>query len=367
MKILFFLAGCLLVVWAGNVEEGLVAAKQGNYSKAYELWKPLKSQTDPRVQYMMAYMLDHGYGVEQDKAAALYWYEKSAAQGYARAEFKLGLKLLRAKPSRAWQLIEAAAKHGYPPAQYKIAEMYLSRGDTADNEIRALEWFEKARQNGISTADRYIESLTGKLSEKERRRRKADTQDRHHKRAGTENASAKKTARPAKEKKGIVELLYPKGNRHIRRSSKGSIVHETVWHPNGWKRASRKVVAGETDGEATVWYDNGQMKSRAFYRKGKLEGVLESWYKDGRIRSRAEYRENLLDGKSEVWYENGKKKEVSYFIKGLPNGEKSGWYDNGQKRFEVHYRLGKIEGTPKIWLLDGSMQTIETPTAGSGN
>ena len=372
MKILFLWVVILSAVWAGSAQKGLVAAKHGNYSKAYELWKPLNSQTDPQVQYMLGYMLDHGYGVEQDKAAAISWYEKSASQGYAKAEFKLGIKLLRANPKRAWKLIESAAEHGYPPAQYKIAEMYLSKEDSSDNEIKALEWFEKAYRNGISTADHYIESLTKKLSlsEKERNRKAADRQNSHHKRNDTKKIAAQKTARPAevgeaKAQEGIVELFYPKGNRHIRRSSKGSVLHETIWHPNGWKRASRKIVSGKMEGEATVWYDNGHMKSHALYQKGKLEGVLETWYRNGHIRSRAVYHENLLDGKAEVWYANGNKKEVSHFIKGLPNGEKSGWYPNGQKRFEVHYRLGKIEGAPKIWLLDGSLQTVEPAVAGS--
>ncbi|MCD8367240.1 MAG: sel1 repeat family protein, partial [Clostridiales bacterium] len=64
---------------------------------------------------------DNGEGVRQDKAKAVYWYEKAAQQGDAKAQYNLGV-------------------------------CYYNGEGVTRNRTKAKEWFQKAADQGVEQA-----------------------------------------------------------------------------------------------------------------------------------------------------------------------------------------------------------------------
>jgi TPR repeat protein len=71
-------------------EDGLAAAKRGDYATALKFWRPLAEQEYTGAQYNLGHMFRRGQGVPQDDAEAVKWYRKAAEQGHAEAQSNLG-------------------------------------------------------------------------------------------------------------------------------------------------------------------------------------------------------------------------------------------------------------------------------------
>ena len=77
-------------VAAQDYNVGLEAARRGDYATALENWQPLAEQGYAYAQYSLGLMYKNGDGVPQDYAEALRWYRLAAEQGYAYAQHNLG-------------------------------------------------------------------------------------------------------------------------------------------------------------------------------------------------------------------------------------------------------------------------------------
>ena len=65
---------------------GLLASESGDYAAAVVAWQPLASQGDAAAQFNLALMYHRGLGVAPDEQKAVQWYQKSASNGYAKAQ-----------------------------------------------------------------------------------------------------------------------------------------------------------------------------------------------------------------------------------------------------------------------------------------
>jgi len=65
---------------------GLLASEAGDYAAAVVAWQPLASQGDAAAQFNLALMYHRGLGVASDERKAVQWYQKSASNGYAKAQ-----------------------------------------------------------------------------------------------------------------------------------------------------------------------------------------------------------------------------------------------------------------------------------------
>lgn len=65
---------------------GLLASEAGDYAAAVVAWQPLARQGDAAAQFNLALMYHRGLGVTSDEQKAVQWYQKSASNGYARAQ-----------------------------------------------------------------------------------------------------------------------------------------------------------------------------------------------------------------------------------------------------------------------------------------
>ena len=99
-----------------------------DYHGAFKAFEEL-SNTDPVAQYYLANMYAGGQGTEPDKEKAFQWFEKSAEQGHAKAQFKTGLAYnegfgTKKDPSKAITWFEKAADQKIAEAQFYLAVAY---------------------------------------------------------------------------------------------------------------------------------------------------------------------------------------------------------------------------------------------------
>src|SRR5580693_8726295 len=76
---------------AGPLEDGVNAAKSGDYATAVRLWRPLAERGEAKAQSLVGDAFALGQGVPQDYAAAMNWYRMAAGQGDPSAQAALGL------------------------------------------------------------------------------------------------------------------------------------------------------------------------------------------------------------------------------------------------------------------------------------
>ena len=116
MMVALLSLGLVQAVWADNVpdfKKTLQAAEQG-YAKA---------------QFNLGLMYYNGQGVRQDYTQAVQWYRKAAEQGDAEAQYNLGVMYYDGQGVRkdyveAVKWYRKAAEQGYAKAQYNLGVAY---------------------------------------------------------------------------------------------------------------------------------------------------------------------------------------------------------------------------------------------------
>ncbi len=74
-----FTLGLTAPAWAG-FDEGVAAAKRGDYATALRELRPFAEQGNAKAQYSLGLMYRTGLGVPQDYAEALQWYNLAASR-----------------------------------------------------------------------------------------------------------------------------------------------------------------------------------------------------------------------------------------------------------------------------------------------
>lgn len=184
--------------------EMLLAA--GDYEKAHASLLATANQDNAAAMVSVGELYAFGRGVPADADQARHWYERAAALGNARAEYRLGEQMLDESseesrertlsgalpwmrlaanrgfpPAQYWmclaapagaerpkatayedrQWCEKAAAQGHIPAAYKLAEMYTNGLGGEQNQAQALRWLRNAAEGGIGAALIDIEALVG--------------------------------------------------------------------------------------------------------------------------------------------------------------------------------------------------------------
>jgi TPR repeat protein len=137
---------CASLAVAATYEDGLDAYYKGNYELAKKLWEPLAAADDARAQAGLAKLYYSGLGVlHKDYAGALYWGEKAARNGEARAQYVLGTMYregegVKKDLPRAVGLLQKAADQNHPWAQYDLGLMYDLGEGVPHDRVVAYKW-----------------------------------------------------------------------------------------------------------------------------------------------------------------------------------------------------------------------------------
>lgn len=111
--------------FAGPYEDGIEAAKRGDYETALKTFRSLADDGDPQGQTGLGRMYQEGQGVPQDYAEAANWYRRAAEQGNAEG-------------------------------QYNLAVLYRTGQGVAKDFAEAMKWYEKAAEQGHAEAINWL-------------------------------------------------------------------------------------------------------------------------------------------------------------------------------------------------------------------
>jgi len=111
--------------------------------------------------------------VEPDDSEAVRWYRLAAEQGYAFAQFNLGVRYDNGKgvepdDSEAVRWYRFSAEQGYAKAQYTLGERYKTGRGVEQNHSLAAHWFLKASDQGHSFAKKELKNMDSSIVEKVR-------------------------------------------------------------------------------------------------------------------------------------------------------------------------------------------------------
>ena len=109
------------------------------FSKAAELG-------NAQAQLELAELYQAGDGVPKDMDIAIKWYEKAAAQDHDEAQLALALHYLEDldEPEEALTLLEKSAKQGNATAQYRLGLLYLGEPPIVADKLKAWHYFSLA-------------------------------------------------------------------------------------------------------------------------------------------------------------------------------------------------------------------------------
>jgi TPR repeat protein len=118
------------------------------------------------AQRALGEMYEKGYGVEQDRAAALEWYYEAANKGDLYAQLSLGHLYERGfgvpkDNGKAAYWFHQAAKQGDAVAQYNMGQFYSGGRGVPKDSSEAQKWFAKAAAREI----RDLEAHPGKVEQ----------------------------------------------------------------------------------------------------------------------------------------------------------------------------------------------------------
>ncbi len=159
---LCFLPGLLLVSLGdkkSELNEGLTAARAGDYAGAHAVWLPLARHGSAEAQYNLGWLYETGLGTEKNPFQAAKWYRHAAAQGHASAQYNLGLMsaqgrgMPRDDTNAASYFLEAANK-GHAKAQYSMGILYMTGRGVPKYLRKADYWLSRAKANGIVSSNK---------------------------------------------------------------------------------------------------------------------------------------------------------------------------------------------------------------------
>ena len=131
----------------------LPALQPGDWQALFSL----AESGDPEAQYWLGRIYEAGRILSLDKEKSAYWYQKSADQGYAPAEYWVCGKRANQDGLEHERCLWRAAEKGVPEAQFWLAvafEQNLWFGVT-DKQV-ALKWYKCAAEGDLPVAENEL-------------------------------------------------------------------------------------------------------------------------------------------------------------------------------------------------------------------
>ncbi len=142
---------------AAQASLGYQYYKQKDYASAVYWYQKAAEQGYARAQFNLGNCYAHGNGVTQDYAEAVKWWRKAAAQGYANAQHNLGYCYESGNGvtkdfAEAVKWYRKAAEQGYARAQCNLGACYYNGEGVTKDYAEAVKWYRKAAEKGNARA-----------------------------------------------------------------------------------------------------------------------------------------------------------------------------------------------------------------------
>jgi len=159
-----------------ELKEQILPPGVGDVQTAEEKFKALLEDAktgDPAAQNSLGVMYYTGEAISKsssgqvlnnDPELAAGWFFRAAEQGYADAQFNLGLMYANGEGveqdmAQAVELFKKAAEKGHVDAQNNLGAMYFTGEGVGRDEKKAIEWFEKAAAQGNADAQANLDAI----------------------------------------------------------------------------------------------------------------------------------------------------------------------------------------------------------------
>lgn len=136
--------------------------QEGNYTEAVKWYRKPADQGYAIAQYRLGLCYANGWGVGKDRVEAVKWWRKSAEQGYADAQLKMGICYYDGNGvannyAEAVKWFRKAAEQGSIYAQFRLGWCYADGLGVVKDENEAVKWYRKAADQGVYDAVKELE------------------------------------------------------------------------------------------------------------------------------------------------------------------------------------------------------------------
>jgi len=130
-------------------------------------WESLFSEADSgnaEAQYWVGKVYDEGRLLPRDEEKSALWFQKSAEQGYAPAEYSVCKKRAGQDTIAVERCMQRAAENGVPEAQFWVGVGFEEHLFGVTDKQEALKWFKLAAEGGNPDAE-YVLGLRYELGD----------------------------------------------------------------------------------------------------------------------------------------------------------------------------------------------------------
>ncbi len=208
------------------------------------------------------FFLKGGRSSEANGKLALRWYKEAARRGHLKAQeaigyiLEKGYKIAKKAPEEAAKWYKIAAKRGHVGAQYRLGIMHEKGLGLAKDHRRAVKWYQMAAERGHPLA----QSALGYAYEKGRGVPKDLSKAMHWYLKGAEQGYAKPQFN--------VGVMYAKG-RSVKRDDRRAVQWLKKAATQGYTRAQRVLGIMFEQGRGTK---SDPAKALLWYRKAAKQG-----------------------------------------------------------------------------------------------
>ena len=140
-----------------DFNDGYDAYQRGDYKTAVMWYRKSANQGFANAQYNLGVMYDTGQGVLKNDKQAVRWYRKSADQGFANAQFNLGVMYANGQgvlknDKQAVMWYRKSANQGFANAQTNLGLMYEDGKGVLQDYKQAVMWYRKSANQGFANA-----------------------------------------------------------------------------------------------------------------------------------------------------------------------------------------------------------------------
>lgn len=167
----------LLIIFSSSVfsstlkeAEAILEAGNGNYEKAFDIFKGLADEGNMDAQAYLGNLYLHGVGVDKNEEKGVGILQELVIKGNVFSQLFMARRLdSKSKYKEAAKLYLLAADQGNEFAQYSIGMNYIYGAGVVESYTKAIEWVSKSAEQGFDIAQIRLGKIysAGEIAEKD--------------------------------------------------------------------------------------------------------------------------------------------------------------------------------------------------------
>jgi TPR repeat protein len=143
--------------YSSDLDLAIYDLNRGEFNAAIAQFEPLVAEGYAPAQYQMGLIYLNGYGVIKNPIKAVELLHLAVSQNYSDALFDLSLlysegEVVKKDLNTAYTLMKKAAKKGLPRAQFNLGVMIYNGSGIPQDDFQASRWYQKAADQNYALA-----------------------------------------------------------------------------------------------------------------------------------------------------------------------------------------------------------------------